>query len=111
MHYIELVDGTRSTAWSVSEWFLGEYLHDKSVSITIEEKDLSEEGVDGWCMRETHNEFLIQIDNNIEDSYTYKRVLLHELHHMWQYYHNKPRDEEETLRQEWYLLNKYHQNE
>jgi len=37
--------------------------------------------------------------------------LCHELWHMYQYYNDLPRDEEETLRQEWLLLNKYHQND
>jgi hypothetical protein len=110
MHLVEF-ENCRDLCIPVVQWYMNTYIPDSLFFLVVEEKDLSEEGVDGWCMRETHNEFLIQIDENIKDPYTYKRVLLHELHHMWQYYHDKPRDEEETLRQEWYLLNKYHQNE
>jgi hypothetical protein len=74
----------------------------------VEEKDLSEEGVFGWCIRETQNEFLIQIHSGLGE--TYISILLHELYHMWQYYHDLPRDEEETLREELKLLNNYNQN-
>ena len=105
MHYIELVDGTRSTAWSVSQWFLGEYLHDKSISLTIEEKDLSEEGVDGWCIRESDTRFTIQIDTNLE--YDFIQVLLHELYHVTQYMEDGNTNEYETYHMEIELLDKY----
>lgn len=110
MHCIEL-ENCRDTAEGIVSWFLREYIPNGLFFLVVEEKDLSDEGVDGWCMRETHNEFLIQINQNIEDPDSYKRVLLHELWHMYQYYHDLPRDEYETLRQEHTLLDKYHQNE
>ena len=109
MHCIEL-ENTRPSCEGVVTWFLMEYLPKSLFFLVVEEKDLSEEGVDGWCIRETHNEFLIQIHKGIEDPYMYKRVLLHELWHMYQYYRNLPRNEDETLKQEHTLLNKYHQN-
>ena len=105
MLYIELVDGTRSTAWSVSQWFLGEYLHDKSISLTIEEKDLSEEGVDGWCIRESDTRFTIQIDTNLQ--YDFIQVLLHELYHVTQYIMDGNTNEYETYHMEVELLDKY----
>ena len=105
MHYIELTEGTRSTAWSVSQWFLGEYLHDKSVSLTIEEKDLSEEGVDGWCIRESDKRFTIQIDTNLQ--YDFIQVLLHELYHITQYIMDGNTNEYETYHMEMELLDKY----
>ena len=105
MHYIELTEGTRSTAWSVSQWFLGEYLHDKSVSLTIEEKDLSEEGVDWWCIRESDKRFTIQIDTNLQ--YDFIQVLLHELYHITQYIMDGNTNEYETYHMEMELLDKY----
>jgi hypothetical protein len=107
MHSIEL-EGCRETAEPVVTWFMKEYLPDAYFFLVVEEKDLSEEGVFGWCIRETQNEFLIQIHSGLGE--TYISILLHELHHMWQYYHDLPRDEEETLREELKLLNKYNQN-
>ena len=106
MHYIELVDGTRSTAWSVSEWFLGEYLHDKSVSLTIEEKDLSEEGgVMGWFLVDGDNSFTIQLDMNLQ--YEFIPTLLHELYHLQQTLEGRDRNEYETYHMEVELLDKY----
>tara|TARA_R100001509_G_scaffold157190_1_gene121103 strand:+ start:787 stop:1116 length:330 start_codon:yes stop_codon:yes gene_type:complete len=105
MHYIELTEGTRSTAWSVSEWFLREYLHDKDVSLTIEEMDLSLEGVDGWCVRESDTRFTIQIDTNLE--YDFIQVLLHELYHVTQYIKDGNTNEYETYHMELELLDKY----
>ena len=111
MHCIELDDNVRDLAEDLVCWFLREYIPKGLFFLVLQEKDLSGEGVSGWCMRETQNEFLIQIDQNIDDDYTYKRVLLHELWHMYQYYNDLPRDEDETLKQEWTLLDKYHENE
>mgnify|MGYP001422786228 FL=1 len=105
MHYIELTEGTRNTAWSVSEWFLREYLHDKDVSLTIEEMDLSLEGVDGWCVRESDTRFTIQIDTNLE--YDFIQVLLHELYHVTQYIKDGNTNEYETYHMELELLDKY----
>jgi hypothetical protein len=82
-----------------------EYLSNHRVFITVDERDLSGEGVDGWCIKETENEFLIQIDENLE--YDYIPTLLHELYHVYQHMNNLPRDEYETHCQESKLLDKY----
>ena len=87
MHYIEL-DNCRETSEGVVTWFLREYLPKGLFFLTVQEKDLSDEGVDGWCIRETENEFTIQIHQGLSD--TYIQVLLHELHHMWQYMNGFP---------------------
>jgi hypothetical protein len=107
MHCIEL-ENTRPSCEGVVCWFLREYLPNEFFFLVVEEKDLSEEGVYGWCMRETQNEFLIQIHSGLGDNYI--SILLHELYHLYQYYYELPRDEEETLREELKLLNKYHEN-
>ena len=54
--------------------------------------DLSEEGVNGWCMREEDNEFLIQIDENLRGD-EHDKTILHELYHMLQHMLNLPRCE------------------
>ena len=105
MHYIECTEGVRDTAWSVSQWFMKEYLSNHHVFITIEERDLSSEGVEGWCIKETENEFLIQLHNDLE--YEYIPTLLHELYHVYQHVNNLPRDEYETYCKEMKLLDKY----
>ena len=104
MLYIE--EGVRDTAWSVSEWFMREYLSNHRVFISVEEKDLSEEGgVDGWCIKETENEFLIQIDKNLE--YDYIPTLLHELYHVFQWLEGKKQDEYECMSMELPLYEEY----
>ena len=32
-------------------WFMGEYLSDYGIDLTVVYMDLSDEGVSGWCMR------------------------------------------------------------
>ena len=105
MHYIELIEGTRETAWSVSEWFLREYVPNYNISLTIEERDLSEEGVEGWCIKESDTHFLIQLHNNLQ--YDFIQVLLHELTHMKQWVEGRKQDEYEAYCQEMELLDKY----
>jgi hypothetical protein len=109
MLYIE--EGTRHTAWSVSRWFLKEYLSNYDINLTIEERDLSEEGVgvDGWFMKETGNEFTIQIDKNLD--YEYIPTLLHELHHLLQEVEGRPRDEYECMSMEQPLYEEYLQRD
>ena len=68
MHCIEL-ENTRPSCEGVVTWFLREYLPNAYFFLVVEEKDLSEEGVDGWCIRETHNEFLIQIHSGLDNNY------------------------------------------
>ncbi len=105
MHYIEFTDNTRTSAWNVSEWFMKEYLSDKSIFLTIDERDLSGEGVEGWCIKETDNEFLIQIDKNLQ--YDYVPTMLHELYHVYQWVNNKPQDEYECMSMELPLYEEY----
>ena len=105
MHYIECTEGTRETAWSICTWFMREYLSDHRVFITVDERDLSGEGVEGWCIKETENEFLIQIDTNL--NYDFIQVLLHELEHVRQHVFGEPRDEYETYCKESELLDRY----
>ena len=103
MLYIE--EGVRDTAWSVSEWFMREYLSNHRVFISVEEKDLSEEGVFGWVLRETENEYTIQIHRGLE--YDYIPTLLHELYHIYQWVENKPQDEYECMSMELPLFEEY----
>jgi len=69
-----------------------EYLSDWSVDLTLIHLDLSDEGVDGWCMREDDTEFIIQIDENLTGD-EYRRTLLHEMYHMYQHLKEIPRCE------------------
>ena len=107
MPYIEF-SNTRETAQEVVSWFMREYIPDSLFFLTVEEKDLSQEGTLGWCIRETHNEFTIQIHSGLGDIYI--SILLHELAHMMRYYHNQEQVEEVVLKEELKLLNKYYEN-
>jgi len=107
MHSIEL-ENTRPSCEGVVTWFLKEYLPNEFFFLVVEEKDLSGEGVMGWCVRETENEFLIQIHSGLNEEYT--SILLHELEHMRRYYLGLEQVEEEVLKDELNLLVKYHEN-
>ena len=107
MPYIEL-SNTREVAGDVVAWFMREYIPDSLFFLTVEEKDLSGEGVLGWCVRETQNEFTIQIHSGLSDNYI--SILLHELSHMMRYYHGQEQVEEFVLKEELKLLNKYYEN-
>jgi len=94
MHSIEVVPSWNPVASCkpLLHWFMGEYLPDHSIDLTVVYMDLSDEGVDGWCMREEDNAFIIQIDENLEgDEHT--KTLLHECYHMYQHMMNIPRCE------------------
>ena len=91
MHCIEF-ENCRNSCEEVVCWFLREYLPEGLFFLTVEEKDLSEEGVDGWCMREDDNEFLIQIEEKLEGA-EHTKTVLHELYHVFQHLHNIPRCE------------------
>jgi Zn-dependent peptidase ImmA (M78 family) len=69
-----------------------EYLSDYSVDLTVVYMDLSDEGVDGWCMREEDHEFIIQIDERL-DGAEHTKTILHELYHIFQHLKNIPRCE------------------
>ena len=72
--------------------FTTEYLSNYGLDITVVYMDLSDEGVDGWCMREDDNEFLIQIEEKLEGA-EHTKTVLHELYHVFQHLHNIPRCE------------------
>ena len=109
MPYIELTNDTREAAWSVSMWFIREYLYNKDISLTIDERDLSGEGVSGWCIRESERCFQIQIHSGL--MYDYIPTLLHELEHVRQHVFGEPRDEYKTHCKESELLDKYRNRE
>ena len=97
MHSISILPSERpktpyKTVESHIQWFLLEYLFDYTVDVTVVYMDLSDEGVDGWCMREDDNEFLIQIDENLEGE-EHEKTLFHELYHLYQHMSNIPRCE------------------
>ena len=60
-------------------------------------------------MRETQNEFLIQIHNELDENYI--SVLLHELEHMRRYYLGLEQNEDDVLSDELTLLDKYHEKD
>ena len=85
MHSVEVIgEGSRTSCKPLLFWFLGEYLFNHSIDLTVVHMDLSDEGVDGWCMREDDQEFIIQIDENLEGE-EYTRTLLHECYHVMQH--------------------------
>ncbi len=93
MHCIDIIPYDRiSTSRPLIEWFTTEYLSNYGLDITVVYMDLSDEGVDGWCMREDDNEFLIQIDEKLEGA-EHTKTVLHELYHVFQHLHNIPRCE------------------
>lgn len=54
--------------------------------------DLKQEGVDGFCMRDEDNEFLIQVEKTLSGE-EHDRTILHELYHCLQHMMNIPRCE------------------
>lgn len=114
MHCIEIIPSFDPVPRSkpLIQWFMTEYLSDHGVDLTVVYMDLSDEGVDGWCMREDDNEFIIQIDENLKGD-EHDRTLLHECYHMYQHMLNIPRCEICAHLSEDLLLDKYrkpHQN-
>lgn len=108
MHSIEVVPSFTPVASCkpLLFWFMGEYLPNYSVDLTVVYMDLSDEGVTGWCMREDDNEFIIQIDENLRgDEHT--KTLLHECYHMYQHLLSIPRCEICANLSENLLLDKY----
>tara|TARA_R100000406_G_scaffold86684_1_gene70851 strand:- start:975 stop:1322 length:348 start_codon:yes stop_codon:yes gene_type:complete len=96
VHSVEIV---RNPLYPPSEppedvvyWFMGEYLENYSVDVTVVHMDLTDEGVDGWCLRESDYEFIIQIEESLEGKH-YKQTLLHEMYHVLQHLMNIPRCE------------------
>ncbi len=108
MHSIEVVPSFTPvpSCKPLLHWFMGEYLSDYGIDLTVVYMDLSDEGVSGWCMREEDNEFVIQIDENLRgDEHT--KTLLHECYHMYQHLMGIPRCEICANLSENLLLDKY----
>lgn len=85
MHSVSVIgEGPRTSCKDVIHWFMKEYLFNYSIDLTVVHMDLSDEGVDGWCMREDEQEFLIQIDENLEGE-EHTRTILHECYHVMQH--------------------------
>lgn len=103
---INLPDHPISDCRPLIEWFLMEYLSDYSVDLTVVYMDLSDEGVDGWCMREDDHEFIIQIDERL-DGAEHTKTILHELYHMFQHLKNIPRCERCARMSEQQNLDRY----
>jgi len=107
MHCIEVLpeDSTIACRGTV-DWFLMEYLSDFGIDLTVEHLDLSDEGVTGWCMKLGHNEYVIQIHNQLDgDEYT--STILHELYHVYQHLNNLPQCEMCAYQAERQLLDRY----
>ena len=62
MHSIEVIRPPSDYPEEVIKWFMREYLSNHGIDLTVVYMDLSDEGVDGWCMREDDHEFIIQIN-------------------------------------------------
>ena len=93
MHSIEILgEPSRIPGIEEIDWFLMEYLSDYGIDLTIEHRDLSKEGVYGWCMSLHGNEFFIQIHDDLSDK-DYTKTILHELYHVYQHLKKEPRCE------------------
>ena len=96
VHAIEVVRPPSDTSETLSRelfhLFMMEYLPDRSIDLTLVHMDLTDEGVDGWCMRESDYEFIIQIEETLEGN-EYTRTLCHEMYHLLQHVLNISRCE------------------
>ena len=93
MHSIEILgDPPKIPCIDEINWFLMECLSDYGIDLTVEHRDLSSEGVFGWCMSLHGNEFFIQIHNDLSDE-DYTKTILHELYHVYQHLNKEPRCE------------------
>lgn len=93
VHSIEVIsDRHKPFCEPVCRWFMGEYLSNYSIDLTVVHMDLTDEGVDGWCMRESDYEFIIQIEETLQGK-KYKQTLLHEMYHVLQHVTDSPRCE------------------
>ena len=108
MHSIEVVPSFTPvpSCKPLLEWFMTEYLSDHSVDLTVVYMPLSDEGVPGWCMRESDYEFVIQIDENLR-GVEHDKTLLHEMYHCMQHLMGIPRCEICANLSENLLLDKY----
>ena len=92
MHSIEVIRPPSDYPEEVIKWFMREYLSNHGIDLTVVYMDLSDEGVDGWCMREDDHEFIIQIDERL-DGVEHTKTILHELYHVYQHLKKEPRCE------------------
>ena len=86
-------------------WFIEQYMAFSSITLRVEERDLSEEGFYGTCT-EVDDEYLIEIHNNLTEEETLE-TLFHELWHIHQDYKDSPRDEDACTMMEGVLLDRY----
>jgi len=106
MHYIEVLkDGSTVVTNSIIEFFLTEYLSHDFIDLTVVHKDLSGEFVDGWCIREDDNEFVIEIEYSLNGE-EYMKTLIHEMIHIKQWLDGY-QDEEECYKMEQLVLDRY----
>ena len=107
MHCTEILSAPSETLCKgLLDWFLMEYLSDYGLDIVVDHKDLSSEGVYGWCIREGDNEFLLEIHNDLSEE-EYTKTILHELYHVYQHMTNQPQCELCANLMEKLLLDKY----
>lgn len=106
MHSIEVIRPPSDYPEEVIKWFMREYLSNHGIDLTVVYMDLSDEGVDGWCMREDGHEFIIQIDERL-DGAEHTKTILHELYHMFQHVNNIPRCERCARMSEQQNLDRY----
>ena len=75
----------REMVQKLAEWTLQELLpRHRKVDVQIILKDLTKDGVEGWCMEEDDREFIVQVERNqsLRDLVT---TVVHELVHVKQY--------------------------
>ena len=88
MKYVEVKGGQkhqREMIQKLAEWTLQELLpRHRKVEVTIRLKDLTKEGVEGWCMEEDDRYFLVDVEKkqSLRDIVT---TVVHELIHVKQY--------------------------
>ena len=87
-------------------FFMGEYLSDYSFDLTVDHIDLSEDGVYGWCYKNSDSEFLIEIHDDLDEN-EYLTTLFHELVHVWQHLTKRPLKEGEANLLSWRMVDKY----
>ena len=96
MLYLEVAGkGHRRVCKQVVTWFKDTYLPKHHISLTVLNRGLLREGVQGWCHLEDRpsrpREFMIEVHNRLGvDEYIH--VLCHELWHVYQYVQGTRKD-------------------
>ncbi len=84
MHYIVITESSLDfISRDVTEWFLGKFLSDFDLDLSIIPMSLENE-VLGWTLQLDIDEYEIEIEKNLTQL-EYITTLLHELVHVWQY--------------------------